>query len=75
MFIHFRMQSVQNLGLALITMLAGLIVDLKGYLVLEMFYMVWLCGKFREYCTSQPETVYWRYNTVKLTCTHINNAN
>ncbi|XP_071529580.1 lysosomal dipeptide transporter MFSD1-like isoform X2 [Panulirus ornatus] len=37
------MQSVQNLGLALISMLAGLIVDLKGYLVLEMFYMVWLC--------------------------------
>lgn len=39
------MQSIQNLGLALISMLAGLIVDLKGYLVLEMFYMVWLCGK------------------------------
>ncbi|XP_045610044.2 lysosomal dipeptide transporter MFSD1 isoform X1 [Procambarus clarkii] len=37
------MQSIQNLGLALISMLAGLIVDLKGYLVLEMFYMVWLC--------------------------------
>ncbi|XP_076036499.1 minerva isoform X2 [Oratosquilla oratoria] len=37
------MQSVQNLGLALISMLAGYIVDVKGYLVLEMFYMVWLC--------------------------------
>lgn len=37
------MQSIQNLGLALISMLAGLIVDLKGYLVLEMFYMIWLC--------------------------------
>ncbi|XP_069939340.1 lysosomal dipeptide transporter MFSD1 isoform X1 [Cherax quadricarinatus] len=37
------MQSIQNLGLALISMLAGLIVDVKGYLVLEMFYMVWLC--------------------------------
>ncbi|XP_042237106.1 major facilitator superfamily domain-containing protein 1-like isoform X2 [Homarus americanus] len=38
------MQSVQNLGLALISMLAGLIVDKKGYLVLEIFYMVWLCA-------------------------------
>ncbi|XP_047495102.1 major facilitator superfamily domain-containing protein 1-like isoform X1 [Penaeus chinensis] len=37
------MQSIQNLGLALISMLAGLIVDMKGYLVLEMFYMIWLC--------------------------------
>lgn len=39
-----RMQSVQNLGLALISMLGGLIVEKKGYLMLEMFYLVWLCG-------------------------------
>lgn len=39
-----RMQSVQNLGLALISMLGGLIVEKKGYLILEMFYLVWLCG-------------------------------
>lgn len=45
LFFISRMQSIQNLGLALISMLAGLIVDLKGYLVLEMFYMIWLCGK------------------------------
>ncbi|KAK4314036.1 hypothetical protein Pmani_014655 [Petrolisthes manimaculis] len=37
------MQSVQNLGLALISMLGGLIVETKGYLMLEMFYLVWLC--------------------------------
>lgn len=37
------MQSVQNLGLALISILAGLIVDKKGYLMVEVFYMIWLC--------------------------------
>ena len=37
------MQAVQNLGLAVISLVAGLIVDSKGYLVLEVFFMVWLC--------------------------------
>ncbi|MCL4118144.1 UNVERIFIED_CONTAM: hypothetical protein GTU68_061464 [Idotea baltica] len=37
------MQSIQNLGLALISMLGGLIVDTKGYLCLEIFYILWLC--------------------------------
>ncbi|KAB7502962.1 Major facilitator superfamily domain-containing protein 1 [Armadillidium nasatum] len=37
------MQSIQNLGLALISMLGGLIVDTKGYLYLEIFYIIWLC--------------------------------
>ncbi|XP_022246324.1 major facilitator superfamily domain-containing protein 1-like [Limulus polyphemus] len=37
------MQSVQNLGLGVITILAGLIVDKKGYLVLETFFLGWLC--------------------------------
>eukprot|EP01135_Chromosphaera_perkinsii_P011894 Nk52_evm11s2531 gene=Nk52_evmTU11s2531 len=32
------MQSIQNLGLALISMLAGAIVDWKGYVWLEMFF-------------------------------------
>ncbi|XP_076435777.1 lysosomal dipeptide transporter MFSD1-like [Babylonia areolata] len=37
------MQAIQNLGLAVISLVAGLIVDSKGYLVLEVFFMVWLC--------------------------------
>ncbi|XP_045131206.1 major facilitator superfamily domain-containing protein 1-like isoform X4 [Portunus trituberculatus] len=37
------MQSVQNLGLAVISIVAGLIVDTSGYMMLEMFYMIWLC--------------------------------
>ncbi|CAB4033514.1 major facilitator superfamily domain-containing 1-like [Paramuricea clavata] len=37
------MQSIQNLGLALINMAAGAIVDAKGYLFLEMFFCAWLC--------------------------------
>jgi len=37
------MQSVQNLGLGVISIVAGLIVDAKGYLVLEVFFLMWLC--------------------------------
>lgn len=37
------MQSVQNLGLAVVSILAGLIVDKSGYMMLEMFYIIWLC--------------------------------
>lgn len=39
------MQSVQNLGLAVVPLLAGLIIDLKGYIVLEVFYLGSLCRK------------------------------
>jgi len=37
------MQAVQNLGMAIVTMLAGRIVDAQGYLVLEVFFLAWLC--------------------------------
>ncbi|KAM7451827.1 Major facilitator superfamily domain-containing protein 1 [Porites harrisoni] len=37
------MQSIQNLGLAVISQVAGTIVDQKGYLVLEVFFCAWLC--------------------------------
>lgn len=37
------MQSVQNLGLAVIAMVSGMIVDSSGYFVLEVFLMAWLC--------------------------------
>ena len=36
------MQAIQNLGLALITMLSGLVVDRMGYLWLELFFIFWL---------------------------------
>ncbi|XP_069677136.1 lysosomal dipeptide transporter MFSD1-like isoform X1 [Periplaneta americana] len=36
-------QSVQNLGLAVITLAAGKIVDSGGYLMLEVFFLGWLC--------------------------------
>lgn len=39
----FRMQAVQNLGMAVVTMMAGRIVDDQGYLVLEVFFLAWLC--------------------------------
>lgn len=37
------MQSVQNLGLAVIAMVSGMIVDSSGYFILEVFLMAWLC--------------------------------
>ena len=37
------MQSVQNLGLGAIVLLAGFIVDKQGYIVLEVFFLAWLC--------------------------------
>lgn len=36
------MQAVQNLGLAVISLLAGYIVDKVGYLWLEIFFIGWL---------------------------------
>ncbi|XP_034024171.1 major facilitator superfamily domain-containing protein 1 isoform X2 [Thalassophryne amazonica] len=37
------MQSIQNLGLALIAMAAGAILDSRGYLVLEVFFCACIC--------------------------------
>ena len=37
------MQAVQNLGLAVIVYAAGAIVDAKGYLILEVFFMACIC--------------------------------
>jgi MFS family permease len=37
------MQSVQNLGLAVVSIVDGIIVDKKGYFMLEMSLLVWLC--------------------------------
>jgi MFS family permease len=39
-------QSVQNLGLAVVSMFGGVIVDRGGYLMLELFFIGWLSGKF-----------------------------
>ena len=40
-----RMQSVQNLGMAIVPIVAGVIVDKKGYLMLETFFCALLCGE------------------------------
>jgi hypothetical protein len=37
------MQSVQNLGLACISLLTGFLVDEAGYFVLEIFFLGSLC--------------------------------
>ncbi|XP_065887478.1 major facilitator superfamily domain-containing protein 1-like [Dysidea avara] len=38
------MQSIQNLGLAIVSLLAGVILDAKGYILLEVFFLALLCG-------------------------------
>lgn len=37
------MQSIQNLGLAVIPISAGAIVEAKGYIVVQVFYLAWVC--------------------------------
>ncbi|CAD5122891.1 unnamed protein product [Dimorphilus gyrociliatus] len=41
--VYGLMQAIQNLGLATIAQAAGAIVDTKGYLLLEMFFLALLC--------------------------------
>lgn len=38
------MQSIQNLGLAIVSMLAGMILDARGYILLEVFFLALLCA-------------------------------
>jgi len=40
------MQSVQNLGLAVVAIMNGIIVDEKGYFILEISMLAWLCGQY-----------------------------
>jgi len=42
---YVRMQSVQNLGLAVVNIVNGIIVDKKGYFILELTMLAWLCGQ------------------------------
>ena len=37
------MQAIQNLGLAVVPIIAGYIVDNNGYLMLEVFFLAMLC--------------------------------
>lgn len=48
-FFYFSCQSVQNLGLAVVSSVSGIIVgkgDVEGYSMLELFFIIWLFGKF-----------------------------
>ena len=57
------MQSVQNLGLAVVPIIAGKILDTKGYLVLEVFFCACLCCKY--VCV-----LYWKSTTVMDVALH-----
>lgn len=46
-YYNFRCQSVQNLGLAVVSIVSGKIVgtgDNEGYSRLELFFIIWLIG-------------------------------
>lgn len=49
-YLSVSMQSIQNLGLALISMVAGTILDTRGYLILEVFFCTCVCSEF--FCLS-----------------------
>lgn len=46
MCLFFSCQSVQNFGLAVVSILAGIIVDNGGFFMLEIFFLGWLGGVY-----------------------------
>lgn len=53
-------QSVQNLGLAVVSMFAGYIVDKGGYLMLELFFIGWLSGKLTRHSVFHRKLIFSR---------------
>jgi hypothetical protein len=48
------MQAIQNLGLAVINLVAGKILDEKGYFVLLVFFIACLCCKLETLEVNHP---------------------
>ena len=65
-FLNCSMQSIQNLGLAVISIIAGMILDTRGYLFLEVFFIACVsckCATWQRLVSSnmwQNVLVYWR---------------
>ncbi|KAG9348316.1 hypothetical protein JZ751_002051 [Albula glossodonta] len=59
------MQSIQNLGLALIAMAAGAILDSRGYLFLEVFFSACICCEFHflSHLSSVWHTSHYSHTT------------
>lgn len=63
------MQSIQNLGLALIAMAAGAILDTRGYLFLEVFFCFCICCKYFVCVWVNSLTCFeWRSYLFALAC-------
>lgn len=45
-FMMYRAQSVENLGLAVVALLSGIIVDSDGFYMVELFFCLLLSGKY-----------------------------
>ena len=61
---HYSMQSIQNLGLAIVSLLAGVILDARGYILLEVFFLALLCGALIA------GVVLYMYDAAKGECVH-----
>ena len=46
------MQAAQNLGLVITPIIAGWLVDYKGYIVLEVFFLASMCGQYSHFFMS-----------------------
>uniref|UniRef100_A0A8C4R5R2 Lysosomal dipeptide transporter MFSD1 n=1 Tax=Eptatretus burgeri TaxID=7764 RepID=A0A8C4R5R2_EPTBU len=76
------MQSIQNLGLAVVSISSGAILDSSGYFMLELFFCACLCGtiailtmysKFSSsVCTSVPVTMSGQVRSVTCYRYHVN---
>ena len=56
------MQAIQNLGLAVVSIIAGDIVDSKGYLFLEVFFGACLSSKLSRYFSNIRNFMYIKYS-------------
>jgi MFS family permease len=67
-------QSVQNLGLAIVSMSAGLIVDKGGYLMLELFFIGWLSSEskcFLFVLKQLFEILFYFFSRSSRHCNHL----
>lgn len=61
-----RMQAVQNLGLAVVPLAAGAIIDARGFLIVEFFFILCLCRKLLFSRSLKIVDFYWVLSFLNL---------
>jgi len=64
--VFYRAQSVENLGLAVVALLTGIIVDIEGYYMVELFFCLLLSGNHFNFRFKVIELMYCIYHFVIL---------